>query len=56
MGLPCPITKYTGRTLGDVLSVDPKAIHWIANKFTGNADISAAAKLICEYAREQAAV
>lgn len=56
MLLPCPITKYTGRTLGDVLSMDPKAIHWIANKFTGNADISAAAKLICEYAREQAAV
>ena len=56
MGLPCPITKYTGRTLGDVLSMDPKAIHWIANKFTGNAEISAAAKLICEYAREQAAV
>ena len=56
MLLPCPITKYTGRTLGDVLSMDPKAIHWIANKFTGNAEISAAAKLICEYAREQAAV
>ena len=56
MLLACPITKYTGRTLGDVLSMDPKAIHWIANKFTGNADISAAAKLICEYAREQAAV
>ena len=25
MLLPCPITKYTGRTLGDVLSMDPKA-------------------------------
>ena len=24
MLLPCPITKYTGRTLGDVLSMDPQ--------------------------------
>ena len=53
---PCPIAKYSGKTLGEVLTLDPKAIHWIANKFTGNAEISAAAKLICEYAREQAAV
>ena len=52
---PCPITKYTGKTLGDVLNMDPKALVWIATKFTGDAEISAAAKLICEQAAAQSA-
>lgn len=47
---PCPIAKYSGKTLGEVLQLDPKALHWVASKFTGNPDISAAAKLICEEA------
>ena len=46
----CPIAKYTGKTLGDVLQMDPKALNWVANKYTGDAEISAAAKLICEEA------
>lgn len=52
---PCPISKYAGKTLGDVLKMDPKALVWVANKFTGDAEISAAAKLICEQAAAQSA-
>ena len=52
---PCPISKYTGKTVGDVLKMDPKALVWVANKFTGDAEISAAAKLICEQAAAQSA-
>lgn len=48
--LPCPISKYSGKTLGDVLQMDPKALYWVANKFTGDPAISAAAKLICDEA------
>ena len=50
---PCPITKYSGKTLGDLQTLDPKALSWIANKFTGNPEISAAAKRICEYALQE---
>lgn len=50
---PCPIQKYSGKTLGDLQTLDPKALTWIANKFTGNPDISAAAKRICEYALQE---
>ena len=50
---PCPIAKYSGKTLGDLQTLDPKALTWVANKFTGNPDISAAAKFICEYALQE---
>ena len=33
----------------------PRAISWVANKFTGNSQISEAAKLLCDYALEQTA-
>lgn len=55
MKMPCPISKYNGKTLGEVLAEDPKAIAWVANKFSNDADISAAAKLICEQAVEESA-
>ena len=55
MNTPCPIAKYKGKTLGDVLTLDPRAISWVANKFTGNSQISEAAKLLCDYALEQTA-
>lgn len=54
MKTPCPITKYKGKTLGEVLSLDPNALNWVANKFTGSAEVSSAAKTICEYAMQQA--
>lgn len=46
----CPIAKHKDKTLGDVLKIEPKALLWVANKFTGNPEISAAAKLICDQA------
>ncbi|MCM1508795.1 MAG: hypothetical protein NC177_16935 [Ruminococcus flavefaciens] len=52
--VPCPIVKYNGKTLGDVLQMDPGAIKWIATKFERGAEIKAAAELICEYALQQA--
>lgn len=55
MKTPCPISKYNGKTLGEVLQLDPKALNWVATKFTGDASISAAAKLICEQALSQTA-
>ena len=47
---PCPITKYSGKTLAEVLTVDPHALVWVANKYKGNPEISEAVKLICEHA------
>lgn len=54
MQVPCPIVKFSGKTLGEVLSMDPGAIKWVATKFTGSEEIKAAAKMICEYALNQA--
>lgn len=53
--MSCPIPKYSGKTLGDVLQIEPKALLWVANKFTGDPAISAAAKLICEEAAQSIA-
>ena len=55
MQMPCPITRYNGKTLGEVLQLDPKAIQWCATKFTGGDEIKAAANLICEYALQATA-
>ena len=49
-----PIKKHAGRTLGDVLTMDPSAINWLANKFKGDETIKAPAEFICSYALEQA--
>jgi len=54
MNLPCPISRYSSKTLGEVLREDPKAIKWVAEKFTGPEETKAAAQLICEYALQQA--
>ena len=45
-----PTKKHAGKTLGDVLQLDPTAINWLANKYNGNPEISAAAKYMCEFA------
>lgn len=54
MQVPCPITKFNGKTLGEVLTMDPGAIKWVATKFTGSEEIKAAAQMICNYALQQA--
>ncbi len=52
MKLPCPITKdgLKGRTLGELIQLDPGALTWIATKYTKNPEIAEGAKLICEHA------
>ena len=54
MSKPCPITKFSGKTLGEVLPLDPGAITWVATKFKGDEELSPAARFICEYAAQQA--
>lgn len=49
-----PTKKHAGRTLGEVLQMDPTAINWLANKYNGNPEVSAAAKFMCEYAMVRA--
>lgn len=55
MRVSCPIQKYNTKTLGDVLTLDPKALNWLATKYSGSEEVRSAAQLICEYAVQQAA-
>ena len=48
-----PTKKHAGRTLGEVLNVEPSALTWLADRYTGNSEVSKAAKFICEYAMNQ---
>lgn len=50
---PCPIGKFQGKTMGEVMMLDPKALVWIATKYTGDESIKEAAKRICEYSLHQ---
>ena len=50
----CPISKFSGKTLGDVLLKDPNAIKWLAQKYTKDPEVQKAAQIICDYAMEQA--
>lgn len=52
---PCTLKKYEGRTLGDVLQLDPSCIKYLATKYEGNEKLKEAAKFICEYAASNAA-
>lgn len=54
MSMPCPIKKYAGKTLGDLVVTDPKALNWIVNKFHDDKGTNEAARLICGYALGQA--
>lgn len=55
MKMACPIKKYSGKTLGDLIALDPNSLVWLANKYSRSAEVSAAAKLICESALEASA-
>jgi len=52
--LPCPLSKHKGKSLGDLIIADPGALTYLANKFTGDAQIVEGAKLICEQAMKEA--
>lgn len=52
----CPMKKFAGRTLGDVLQLEPGFLSWLAEKGEEKyKDAAEAAKIICEYAKNQAA-
>ena len=55
MNVPCPITKFKGKTLGEVLQLDPGAIKWVAEKFPATEKAGAAAQLIRDFALQQSA-
>jgi hypothetical protein len=54
MATPCPITKFSGKSLREVLTIDPGALRWLATKYQGDESIKSAAQRICEYAVQQA--
>lgn len=49
-----PIKKHSGKTLGEVLQMDPGAINWLATKFSRDESVRAAAEFIRSYAMAQA--
>lgn len=53
MQVMCPIDKFSDKTLGEVLRLDPGAIKWTATKYSGDEKVKEAATLICEYALQQ---
>ena len=55
LSMPCPITKFSGKSLREVLTMDPGALRWLATKYQGDEAIKAAAQRICEYAVQQQA-
>lgn len=55
LGIPCPITKYKGKTLGDLVVADPSALKWLATKYSKEDGVKAAAQAICDYALQTAA-
>ncbi len=55
MALPCPITRHEGKTLGDLIVADPRALAWLSKRTDGDPEVNRAAKVICEYALTQTA-
>ena len=53
--MPCPLSKFPGKTLKDLIVLDANALKWIAQKYTNDPEIAAGAKLICEYALQVSA-
>lgn len=54
MKMPCPISKYNGKCLGDLIMLDPDALAYIARSVKYNPEIVAGAVLICQHALQQA--
>lgn len=54
MKMLCPISKYSYKTLGDMVGLDPKALTYVANSTNYDPKIVSAAKLICEHAMANA--
>lgn len=56
LAIKWPTKKHAGKTLGEVLNIEPSALTWLADRYSGNPEASKAAKFICEYAMNQAGV
>ena len=54
LSIKWPTKKHAGKTLGDVLNIEPSALTWLADRYSGNPEASNAAKYICEYSMNQA--
>lgn len=50
--MPCPIREYKGKTLGEVIRIDPKAIKWIAQRYNKDPKVKEAAEYICTHAAQ----
>ncbi len=56
MEVPCPLRGFEGMTLGQAMRKKPDTIAYLAKKYTGkNEEVKAAAIILCEYAKKQAA-
>lgn len=55
LGIPCPIPKYKGKTLGELITGDPGALKWLATKYSKEDGVRAAAQAICDYALQAVA-
>lgn len=52
----CSIKKFAGKTLGDIVKMEPGFVRWVAEKYTGDDEkLKESARIICEYAKLQAA-
>lgn len=51
----CPVSKYAGKTLEEVLRADYNLIRWLADKYEKDPLVKKAAATICEYASKHAA-
>lgn len=52
----CPLKKYDGRTLGELVMLDPGFLKWMATKYQNDEhpEVPAAARLLCEHALKTA--
>ena len=48
--IPVPLTRYTGKTLGDLIIEDPKTLLYLANNERYAGEVKDGATLLCEYA------
>lgn len=53
----CTVSKYSGKTMSEILMLDANFINWLVKKYQYQDTNKEAAQIICEYAaRQQAAV
>lgn len=56
MQLPVPLSRYAGKTLGDLILEDPKTLSYLANNTRYDGEVKAGAQLLCEYAKKCSSV